>query len=63
MPEYVICMRDDRYYLIGPFDDQAKMRAWGDEELKRTEDPRWQSIELSDDALLPIRLPQGEHPP
>lgn len=63
MAEYVICMRDDRYYLIGPFDDKAKMRAWGNEELRRTQDPRWQSIELTDETLQPIRLTQDEHAP
>ncbi len=50
---YAVCMRDNAYYLVGPFDSYGALRVWGDVERDNGDDPRWQSIELPGHALMP----------
>lgn len=59
---YVICMRDHAYYLVGPFEDYDALQAWGRHEADHGDDPRWQSVQLRDTALEPLRVDAAWHP-
>jgi hypothetical protein len=52
MAEYILVMRDDHYAVVGPFTatDWLDWQDWCD---THGDDPRWQSIELSDPAKAP----------
>ena len=53
---YIMVMRDDRFWLVGPFDSQANAGAWGSNPANNpSDDPRWQTIELKD-ATAPVEI-------
>lgn len=45
-PIYILYMRDDRAWLVGPFPDHTAAGAWGHANNPE-DDPRWQTIQLS----------------
>ena len=53
---YIMVMRDDRFWLIGPFDTLEHAGTWGSDPINNpSDDPRWQTIELRD-AGAPIEI-------
>lgn len=46
--DYLMVMRDDRFFLIGPFDTGENAGNWGcDPANNPHDDPRWQVITLT----------------
>lgn len=60
---YVIAMRNNAYYRVGPFANKEDMVAWGNHEFENGDDPRWQAVELNADNMHPKILNAEEHPP
>lgn len=55
MSTYIMVMRDDCYWIIGPFASQKAAAEWGRDPLNNSkDDPRWQTIELADPHLAPL---------
>jgi hypothetical protein len=56
---YIVVMRDDYYYAIGPFDSHESAGDWGyDPKNNPADDPRWQTIYLTDPTAPPeVRRP------
>lgn len=55
----IICMYDDHYEIVGPFESVKKLAAWGEQWQEREGDrPTWQSVYLTD----PSREPAVIHP-
>lgn len=53
---YIIVMRDDQFWLVGPFETQRAAGEWGSkDEHNPADDPRWQTIRLAD-PFLPVRI-------
>lgn len=48
MPEYIVWVRDDRVALIGPFATLEALSAYERSANRDEDDPRWQSVTLSD---------------
>jgi hypothetical protein len=61
---YILCVRDDHYFLVGPFKNYAALGVWCDEayEDKYDSDPRYHPIILPGDLLPQLRGPDW-HPP
>ncbi len=62
MPKHhILIMRDDRYWIVGPFADEAAAgdwghaHAWGIGDADRG-DPRWQVLTLEDATAAPLVL-------
>lgn len=43
---HVIVIRGDRYFVVGPFANDAEMQEWADWNVENGDDPRWHSITL-----------------
>lgn len=52
---YILVMRDDRFWLIGPFETKEALCKYADKNWSLEQDPRWQSIELAD-AAQPVEI-------
>lgn len=49
---YIVRMRDAEVTLVGPFENQAELVAWGRHDQRESDDdPRWQSVRVD----LPTR--------
>ena len=46
-------MRDDHYFIVGPFGSELEMQDWSDWNIDQGDDPRWQSIKLADPGAVP----------
>lgn len=58
---YLLVMRHTRYFLVGPFATQLDASVWGRRPANNpNDDPRWQTIELLPDHLLPTQLSPTE---
>lgn len=45
---YLIVIRDDRFWLVGPFHTAATAIAWGDDPANNpADDQRWQPVRLT----------------
>jgi len=54
--EYIVVMRDDRFWLVGPFPTQSAAADWGDDPVNNPDDdPRWQVLSLGD-PTAPVRI-------
>jgi hypothetical protein len=50
-------MSDDGYQVVGPFSSGAALVTWGQRwQAQNDDDPRWQSIYLSDPAAAPKHI-------
>lgn len=49
---YIIVMRDDRYFLVGPFADDATAAEWA-RAHNSADDPRWHTISLHHPGRAP----------
>lgn len=57
MPTYIMTCRDDRYWLVGPFEDDNAASAWNRVEVNNpSDDPRWQVLDLKDAKDAPVVL-------
>ena len=46
MPKYILVIRDDYYFLVGPVTED-EIKQWGDWNMDEGgDDPRWQTISL-----------------
>lgn len=55
MSTYIMVMRDDCYCLVGPFASHDTAGEWGRDPVNNpSDDPRWQTIELTDPHLAPL---------
>ena len=53
----IICIKDDSYQVVGPFDDHENMLAWGRRwQEKNGDDPRWQTVYLADPSAPPTHI-------
>jgi hypothetical protein len=53
---YLLVARDDRFWLVGPFDSEGNAAAWGSDPANNpSDDPRWQTIFLKD-ASAPVEI-------
>jgi len=53
---YLLVSRDDRFWLVGPFDTAANAGAWGHDPANNpADDPRWQVLELAN-AQAPVEV-------
>ena len=54
---YIICMYDDHYEIVGPFVSQFSLSEWGDTWQEQNDDrPTWQSIYLDNPRALPVLI-------
>lgn len=57
MAVYIMTQRDNRYWLVGPFDSNEVAGDWNRLEANNpSDDPRWQTITLDDPNGAPIVL-------
>ena len=55
---YIVVMRDNDIWLVGPFDTQAATSDYGaTADEQEWHDPRWQTIELADTFALRVEPP------
>lgn len=55
MNTYIMVMRNDRYWLVGPFASRTAAAEWGRDPVNNPQDdPRWQTIDLADPHLVPL---------
>ena len=53
--KYIICLYDDRYEVVGPFDSIDALQAYGEKWQAENEDrPTWQSLRLDDPHAIPV---------
>jgi hypothetical protein len=61
MKSYIMVMRDDRFWLVGPFNSGEGAVDWIDNNNPE-DDPRWQVLELADPhAPVEVILPEAMH--
>jgi len=58
---FIMVMRNDRYWLVGPFDTHDAAADWGCDPVNNPgDDPRWQTIQLAGPGAPPeIRSPSA----
>ena len=61
---YIIRIRDAAFDIVGPFANQTELSAWGTKNQAESEDdPRWQSVYLSDpDKAVRVSTPEEAAP-
>lgn len=60
MKHYIVVMRDDRLWLVGPFGTQQAAADWGaDRANNPADDPRWQTIELNPERIVKFDATQS----
>ena len=53
---YLLVARDDRFWLVGPFDSYDNAGKWGSDPANNpSDDPRWQTIFLKDSSA-PVEI-------
>lgn len=58
MKHFVVVMRNEDMWLVGPFDSDKDAAAWGrDPDNNPEDDPRWQTIELPEGFVLRTEAP------
>lgn len=62
LKDYVLCSRNEEYFIVGPFESDEQMKEWGDHEYNNGDDPRWQSIRLKTSNLMPSVHGPDWHP-
>lgn len=56
----IICMYDDRYEIVGPFDSVDEIVAYGERWQKENGDrPTWQALYLAEPDAMPTRVVRG----
>lgn len=56
---YIMTMRDDRYWLVGPFDSHDDAANWNRLAANNpSDDPRWQTVDLAEPHAMPMVLSQ-----
>ena len=57
MATYILTNRDDRYWLVGPFESHEVANSWNSFEANNPgDDPRWQVIDLDNPHASPVVL-------
>lgn len=59
MNHCVMIVRDDRYWIVGPFTSQQQAGKWGSGVYGLDDDPRWQTIQLADPSAAPLVMRPG----
>jgi len=60
---YIMVMRDDRFWLVGPFPTQSAAADWGDDAANNPDDdPRWQTVLLVDPTRPVLIRDPGDGP-
>lgn len=58
---FIICMRDDGYEIVGPFGSHDELIAYGERwQDEHGDDPRWQSLYLADPHAAPVVVGPGD---